>query len=102
MQKKNKKIYITSNVSIDYFFFLCKIFKQLGYDVKPIYLISESTYRLSSKSLNFNKLYLRIQMYIFYPIYLSILGLICDKSTIFIVSSNTFFCPFFNEYNFKV
>ena len=54
MEKKNKKIYITSSVSIDYFFFLCKIFKKLDYEVKPLYLISESTYRLSSKSLNFN------------------------------------------------
>ena len=94
MKKKNKKIYITSNVSIDYFFFLCKIFKELGYEVKPIYLISESNYRLSSKSLNFKKLYLRMQMYIFYPIYVLILGLISDKSSIFIVSSNTFFTPF--------
>ena len=42
MEKKNKKIYIASNVSIDYFFFLCKVLKGLGYDVKPIYLISES------------------------------------------------------------
>ena len=94
MKKKNKKVYITSNVSIDYFFFLCKIFKELGYDVKPIYLISESKYRLSSKSLNFSKLYLRIQMYIFYPIYILFLGLISCKSSIFIVSSNTFFAPF--------
>ena len=89
-----KKIYITSNVSIDYFFFLCKILKKLGYEVKPVYLISEEKYRLSSKSLNINKLYLRIQMYVFYPIYISLLGLISSKSSIFIVSSNTFFAPF--------
>ena len=94
MQTKNKKIYITSNVSIDYFFFLCKILKGLGYDAKPVYLISESTYRESSKSFNFKKLYLRIQMYVFYPIYILILGLLSDKSSIFIVTSNTFFAPF--------
>ena len=94
MKKKNKKVYITSNVSIDYFVFLCKIFKGLGYDVKSIYLISEETYRLSAKKLNLNNLYLRIQMYIFYPIYILFLGLISCKSSIFIVSSNTFFAPF--------
>lgn len=33
-------------------------------------------------------------MYFFYPIYILILGLISDKSSIFIVSSNTFFAPF--------
>ncbi len=91
---KKKKIYITSNVSIDYFFFLCKIFKELGYEVKPIYLISESNYRLNSKSLNFSKFYLRIQMYIFYPIYILFLGILTHKSSVFIVSSNTFFAPF--------
>ena len=94
MKKKNKNIYITSNVSVDYFFFLCKVLRGLGYEVKPIYLISESKYRLNSKSLNFSKLYLRIQMYIFYPIYIFLLGLISCKSSIFIVSSNTFFAPF--------
>ena len=94
MKKKNKKIYITSNVSIDYFLFLCKVLQDLGYEVKPIYLISETTYRLSSKRLNLKNLYLRIQMYIFYPIYILFLGLISCKSSIFIVSSNTFFAPF--------
>ena len=53
MKKKNKKIYVTSNVSIDYFFFLCKILKNLGYEVIPLYLITEAAYRLSSKGLNF-------------------------------------------------
>ena len=94
MGKKNKKIYITSNVSVDYFFFLCKVLRGLGYEVKPIYLISEAKYRSSSKNLNLSKLYLRIQMYIFYPIYIFLLGLISCKSSIFIVSSNTFFAPF--------
>ncbi len=94
MKKKNKKVYITSNVSLDYFFFLCKIFKKLGYEVKPIYLISETTYRSSSKSKNISKLILRLQMYMIYPIYILFLGLISHKSSIFIVSSNTFFAPF--------
>ena len=91
---KKKKIYITSNVSIDYFLFLCKVVQNLGYEIKPVYLISEATYRLSSKRLNLANLYLRIKMYIFYPIYILFLGLISCKSSIFIVSSNTFFAPF--------
>ena len=66
----------------------------MGYEVKPISLISESKYRLSSKGFNLKKLYLRIQMYIFYPIYILFLGLISNKRSIFIVSSNTFFAPF--------
>ena len=102
MKKKIKKVYITSSVSIDYFFFLCKIFKKLDYEVIPLYLISESTYRLSAKSLNLNKLYLRIQMYIIYPIYILLIGLLSRKSSIFIVSSNTFFAPFLMHIILKI
>ncbi|QQL50859.1 glycosyltransferase family protein [Mucilaginibacter ginkgonis] len=93
MGEKTVKVYVASNVGVDYFFFLCKTIERAGYDVTPLYLITEVNYRKLSKSSSFKKIWLRVQMYIFYPLYLIYKGLASAQNSIFVVSSNTFYAP---------
>lgn len=94
MDDKNKlKIYIASSVGIDYFFFLGKTLSENGNIVEPIFLISEKEYRTLAIKSGFKKIYLRIKMYIFYPIYLMYKAITSPRNSIFIVTSNTFYAP---------
>jgi hypothetical protein len=88
------KVYVASSVGIDYFFFLAKTIRAAGYDVREIYLISEDSYRRQAKTSGLRKLWLRAQMYLVYPGYLIVEGLRCRKSSVFVVSSNTFYAPY--------
>lgn len=92
-KSKRIKIYIASSVGVDYFFFLGKTISYNGTVVEPIYLIQEKDYRKFAKVKGFKKIYLRVQMYIFYPIFLIAKALFSPKNSIFIISSNTFFAP---------
>jgi Rps23 Pro-64 3,4-dihydroxylase Tpa1-like proline 4-hydroxylase len=94
MGKPAIKIYTASSVGIDYFFFLGKAIKNAGYEVEPLYIISEVKYRELAKSGGIKKVWLRLQMYLFYPLYLICKGLASERNSIFVVSSNTFFAPF--------
>jgi hypothetical protein len=94
MGKKSIKIYLASNVGIDYFFFLAKTIENGGYIVEPIYLIGEAKYRKLSKSSGLEKIWLRIQMYFLYPFYLIYIGFKSKSRSIFVVSSNTFYAPY--------
>ncbi len=94
MVEKKLKVYVASNVGIDYFFFLCKTISVADYDVQPLYLISEGSYRKNSKSRGLKKVWLRFQMYFLYPFYLIYKGIIAENGSIFVVSSNTFYTPF--------
>ncbi|MXV51712.1 hypothetical protein GS399_12075 [Pedobacter sp. HMF7647] len=94
MGEKKVKVYVASSVGIDYFFFLCKTIERGGYEVEPLYLISEVTYRKLAKSSSFKKIWLRIQMYFLYPFYLIYKGLIGKRNSVFVVSSNTFYAPY--------
>jgi hypothetical protein len=94
MGQKSIKIYVASNVGIDYFFFLAKTIKTADYNVEPIYLISEAKYRKLSKSSGLEKIWLRTQMYFLYPFYLIYIGLKSKSGSIFVVSSNTFYAPY--------
>jgi hypothetical protein len=93
MAEKKLKVYIASNVGIDYFFFLGKTIEDAGYYVEPIFLISELNYRRLAKASGFKKIWLRLKMYIFYPLYLLYRALTCKKESVFIITSNTFFSP---------
>lgn len=94
MDDKNKlKIYIASSVGIDYFFFLGKTLSESGNKVESIFLISEKEYRTLAKKSGIKKIYLRIKMYIFYPIYLMYKAITSPRNSIFIVTSNTFYAP---------
>ncbi len=101
MDKKKLKIYIASNVGIDYFFFLKKTLSKLGYEVDPIYAISELKYRSYSKSNLLRKIILRFAMYVLYPTKLFYIALRSQKNSIFIITSNTFFAPYLIHYFFK-
>lgn len=94
MGKQAIKIYTASSVGIDYFLFLGKTIKDAGYEVEPLYFISEERYRKLAKSSGIKKVWLRLQMYLFYPLYLICKGLVSKRNSIFVVSSNTFFAPF--------
>ncbi len=93
MDKKKLKIYTGSSVGIDYFFFLTKTIENAGFNVEPLFLITETEYRRLAKSSGFKKIWLRIKMYVFYPILLVFKGLKAKKESIFVISSNTFFAP---------
>lgn len=94
MEGKKSIVYTASSVGVDYFIFLSKTIERAGYNVKPLFLISEKDYRSLSRSHNFDKLVLRCKMYLLYPFYLIKNGFCAQKGSIFIVSSNTFFAPF--------
>ena len=91
--RKIKKVYICSNVGLDYFFFLCKTVQGVGFEVKPIYLLSEQKYRLLAKVRGVKKIWLRFQTYIIYPIVLFLRALFAKSGSVFIVTSNTFYAP---------
>jgi hypothetical protein len=92
-QIKVKKIYICSNVGLDYFFFLCKTLERKDLEIEPVFLLSERKYRQFSKSSKPMKAWLRFQMYIIYPILLFFRALFADSGSVFIVTSNTFYAP---------
>lgn len=94
MGKQEIKIYTASSVGIDYFLFLGKTIVNAGYEVESLYLISEERYRKLAKSTGIKKVWLRLQMYLCYPLYLIYKGLVSGRNSIFIVTSNTFFAPF--------
>lgn len=91
--QKELKIFIASSVGIDYFFFLGKTIAANGTQVEPLFLISEKQYRTLAKTKGFKKIYLRIKMYVFYPIYLMYKAICSPRNSIFIVTSNTFYAP---------
>jgi hypothetical protein len=91
--RKIKKVYVCSNVGLDYFFFLCKTIQGDGFNVIPIYLLSEQQYRLLAKFSGFKKIWLRIKTYVFYPVLLFTKALFAPSGSIFIVTSNTFYAP---------
>ena len=93
VNEKKIKIFTASSVGIDYFFFLGKTIGLNGTEVEPIFLITEKDYRALAKTSGLKKIYLRIQMYIFYPIYLMYKAIRSPRNSIFIVSSNTFYAP---------
>jgi glycosyltransferase involved in cell wall biosynthesis len=101
MDQKKLKIYIASNVGIDYFFFLEKILCNFGHLVMPIYSISELKYRSYSKSNILKKKYLRFTMYVLYPFKLFYYAFISKKRSVFIITSNTFFAPYFITFLFS-
>lgn len=79
---------------MDYFFFLKKTIESSTFSIDTIFLITENTYRNLSKITGIKKIYLRLQMYIFYPILLIYKATFCKNNSIFVVTSNTFFAPF--------
>lgn len=102
MDKQSLKVYTASSVGIDYFFFLNKTLESAGYEVEPLYLISETNYRKRAQSSGINKIWLRIQMYILYPLYLIYKGLTSSSNSTFIITSNTFFAPFLVKIVIKI
>lgn len=93
MAKQKVKIYACSNVSIDYFFFLCKTVATDGYEVEPVYLLDENTYRKLAKTAGIKKIWLRIQTYFIYPLLVIYKAVLAPRGSVFIVTSNTFFAP---------
>lgn len=93
MDKKELKVYTCSSVGIDYFFFLTATIKNAGFNVEPLFLITEPGYRRLAKSSGVKKIWLRIKMYLLYPIFLIYKGLKAERGSVFVISSNTFFAP---------
>lgn len=87
------KVYICSSVGMDYFFFLKKTIESSMFSIDTIFLLTENTYRNLSKIKGVKKVYLRLQMYLFYPILLIFKAIVCKNNSIFVVTSNTFFAP---------
>lgn len=94
MDKKKLKVYTASSVGVDYFLFLNKTISEAGFDSEPLFLITEGDYRKLAKKKGFRKIWLRVKMYILYPMMLIQKGLKSEKGSVFVVSSNTFFAPY--------
>jgi hypothetical protein len=94
MDKKKLKIYTASSVGVDYFFFLNKTIIEAGFDAEPLFLVTEDDYRRLTRSNGVKKFWLRIKMYVFYPLMLIYKGFKSKNGSIFIVSSNTFYAPY--------
>src|SRR5690606_16824835 len=94
MAGKKLKVYTCSNVAMDYFIFLSETIKNAGYEVEPLYLVSERSYRKNGKNLGLKKVYLRFQMYVGYPLYLVYKVLTAQRNSCFVVTSNTFYAPY--------
>jgi hypothetical protein len=94
MDKKKIKVYTASSVGIDYFLFLNKTISVAGFNSEPLFLITEEEYRKLAKQKGFSKIWLRLKMYVFYPIMLIHKGINSEPGSIFVVSSNTFFAPY--------
>jgi len=94
MDNKKLKVYTASSVGIDYFFFLNKTIGQAGYVVEPLFFISEVKYRKFAKAVGIKKIWLRLQMYFCYPLYLLYKGLTSQRGSIFVITSNTFYAPY--------
>ena len=94
MSTRDPRVYVASSVGIDYFFFLANTIRNAGFNVKELYLIPEESYRRQARSSGLTKIWLRVKMYLLYPAYLLKEGLRCDPSSVFVVSSNTFYAPY--------
>ena len=88
-----RKVYLASNVGMEYFLFLSKLLKNTDFNIETFYYISETKYRLMSRGLLITRLILRLKMYFLYPIYLFFCSLNFKNNSIFIVSSGTFYTP---------
>lgn len=86
-------ITVASSVGIDYFFFLARTIRHAGHAVNEVYLIPEAAYRAQARSSGPVKVWLRLQMYVLYPLLLLRTGLRSRPGSVFVVSSNTFFAP---------
>lgn len=89
-----KKVYLASNVGMEYFLFLSKVLNKTDFKVKTFFYLSEFEYRLMSRGSLIRRLTLRFKMYLIYPAYLFVCGLRFKKNSIFIVSSGTFYTPY--------
>nr|WP_315418532.1 hypothetical protein [uncultured Pedobacter sp.] len=94
MAKQELDVYICSNVGIDYFFFLGRTISAAGYEVKPVYLVSETDYRKLAKTGGFPKIWLRIKMYVLYPFLLLYRVILSKRNSVFVVTSNNFFAAY--------
>ena len=94
MENKTITVYVASSVGIDYFYFLQKTITHAGFNVQSISLISEADYRKQARSSGITKIWLRAKMYLVYPLFLLFTGITCKRSSIFVVSSNTFYAPY--------
>lgn len=102
MGQQRLKIYICSNVGIDYFFFLGRTISEAGFDVQPIFLVSETNYRRLAKSSGLKKIWLRVQMYMLYPMLLIFRALTSSRNSIFVITSNNFFAPYLTYLFLKI
>ena len=67
-----KKVYLASNVGMEYFLFLSKVLEETDFRIKTFYYLNENDYRVLSRGSLINRLNLRLKMYLIYPVYLFI------------------------------
>ncbi len=87
------KVFVCSNVAVDYFLYIEKYISRAGYDCTLVSLLDEHTYRQRSRSRWVIRLWLRFMMYVVYPLKLIWIALGGPKNSAFIVTSNTFYAP---------
>ncbi len=102
MRLDNPKVYYCSSIGLDYFFFLGRTLGNAGFKATPIYLVSEKVYRKRARYRIYHpmKIWLRIQMYLIYPLFLWMNALFSIRPRTYIVTSNTFFAPLIPKLTF--
>lgn len=87
------QVYTCSSVETDYFKFLNYCLEAQGMRVSSIWYLREHDYRFAARKRGLAKAKLRLQMYVFYPFKLCIRAFQSSSSSIFIVTTNTFYAP---------
>src|ERR1043166_6691040 len=82
-----------SSVGTDVYLFLNTIFRTAGFEVNPLFMVSDTDYRQGLRHRGLVRLLLRTRMYVYYPFKVFLQALKAHPSTIFVVTSNTFFTP---------
>ncbi|MEM0965509.1 MAG: hypothetical protein AAGJ81_05115 [Verrucomicrobiota bacterium] len=87
------KIYLCSSVRIDYLSHAKSCAEMLECEIEEIYYLSEADYRKAAGLSGIKRIWLRLQLYVFYPILLVRKVLFAKRESIFIVTTNTFYAP---------
>lgn len=88
-----RRVFACSNVTIDYFTFLVTCLEGVSRNLTAVTAVDEATYRTASRGSALARTWLRLMMYVAYPIRLAWAAASARRGDMFVVTSNTFFAP---------
>ncbi len=90
---KTYPIYTCSNTHTDYFRLLNECLRKQGLRCTAVTQLSEREYRMASRRRGVAKVYIRLQMYLVYPLRLIGKAMFASSRVTFVITSNTFYAP---------